>query len=60
MLAGRHEDSHELISIQLADHRDLVSPELKKLVAEAEARNREFGSTDEIDFESLFESPVEN
>ena len=60
MLAGRHEDSHELISIQLADHRDLVSPELKKLVAEAEERNREFGSTDEIDFESLFESPVEN
>lgn len=60
MLAGRHEDSHELISIQLADHRDLVSPELKKLVTEAEERNREFGSTDEIDFESLFESPVEN
>ena len=60
MLAGRHEDSHELISIQLADRRDLVSPELKKLVAEAEQRNREFGSTDEIDFESLFESPVEN
>ncbi|MGZ0170796.1 MAG: serine/threonine-protein kinase [Planctomycetales bacterium] len=60
MLVGRHEDSHELISIQLADHRDLVSPELKKLVAEAEERNREFASTDEIDFESLFESPVEN
>jgi eukaryotic-like serine/threonine-protein kinase len=60
MLAGRHEDSHELISIQLADHRDLVSPELKKFVEEAEQRNREFGSADEIDFESLFESPVEN
>ena len=60
MLAGRHEDSHELISIQLADHRDLVSPELKKLVAEAEERNREFNSTDVADFEALFESPVEN
>jgi len=60
MLAGRHEDSHELISIQLADHRDLVSPELKKLVAEAEARNHEFRSPGELDFESLFESPVEN
>ena len=60
MLVGRHEDSHELISIQLADHRDLVSPELKKLVAEAEERNREFSGDGEIDFESLFESPVEN
>lgn len=60
MLAGRHEDSHELISIQLADQRDLVSPELKQLVAEAEERNREFSADDEIDFESLFESPVEN
>ncbi|MFT4559954.1 MAG: serine/threonine protein kinase [Planctomycetaceae bacterium] len=60
MLAERYEDSHELISIKLADHRDLVSPELKKLVAEAEERNRRFSSTEEIDFASLFESPVEN
>ncbi len=60
MLVERYEDSHELISIQLADHRDLVSPELKKLVAEAEERNSRFSSTDDIDFESLFESPVEN
>lgn len=60
MLAGRHEDSHELISIQLADHRSLVSPELKKLVAEAEERNSEFSTEGDIDFESLFESPVEN
>jgi len=60
MLAERYEDSHELISIKLANHRDLVSPELKKLVAEAEERNSRFSSTDEIDFESLFESPVEN
>ena len=60
MLTERYEDSHELISIQLADHRDLVSPELKKLVIEAEERNRRFGSTVEFDFESLFDSPVEN
>ena len=60
MLAERYEDSHELISIQLADHRDLVSPELKKLVVEAEERNRQFSSTEEFDFESLFDSPVEN
>ncbi|NQV27388.1 MAG: serine/threonine protein kinase [Rhodopirellula sp.] len=60
MLAGKHEDSHELISIQLADHRDLVSPELKKLVAEAEERNLAFRSPENIDFESLFESPAEN
>lgn len=60
MLAGRFEDSHELISIQLADHRDLVSPELNQLVAEAEMRNHEFSTTDELDFESLFESPTEN
>tara|TARA_R110002072_G_scaffold303069_2_gene492676 strand:+ start:1316 stop:3160 length:1845 start_codon:yes stop_codon:yes gene_type:complete len=60
MLAGRHEDSHELISIQLADHRELVSSELKKLVVEAEERNRRFGSAEEFDFESLFDSPIEN
>ncbi len=60
MLAGRHEDSHDLISIQLADHRDLVSSELKKLVAEAKERNLAFRSPESIDFESLFESPVEN
>lgn len=60
MLTGRHEDSHELISIQLADHRHLLSPELKQLVAEAEERNREFSSVDQIDFESLFESATEN
>ena len=60
MLAERYEDSHELISIQLAEHRHLVSPELKQLVQEAEDRNREYNSAAEIDLESLFESPAEN
>ena len=60
MLAGRYEDSHELISIQLADHRDLVSPELAKLVEEADVRNRQHSSVAEFDFESLFASPPEN
>jgi eukaryotic-like serine/threonine-protein kinase len=60
MLAGRYEDSHELISIQLAEHRDLVSPELKQLVQQADERNREFNKAADIDFESLFVSPVEN
>ena len=60
MLTERYEDSHELISIQLAEHRDLVSPELNKLVIEAEERNRRFNSTEEFDFESLFDSSVEN
>lgn len=58
-LAGRHEESHELISIQLIDMRKFVSQELSELVLLAIRNNREHGNAHESDLEALFESPAD-